>query len=42
MPQFYKDNDGNVIGVFAAARDITERKRNEKRTLNWQVIIIVV
>ena len=26
----YKDEYGNVIGVFAAARDITERKRNEK------------
>ena len=26
----YKDDDGKVIGVFAAARDITERKRNEK------------
>ncbi len=26
----YKDEYGKVIGVFAAARDITERKRNEK------------
>jgi PAS domain S-box-containing protein len=26
----YKDDDGNVIGVFAAARDISERKRSEK------------
>ncbi len=26
----YKDDSDNVIGVFAAARDITERKRNEK------------
>ena len=26
----YKDTDGNVRGVFAAARDITERKRMEK------------
>jgi len=25
----YKDEDGNMIGVFAAARDITERKRAE-------------
>jgi PAS domain S-box-containing protein len=25
----YKDIDGNVLGVFAAARDITERKRAE-------------
>ncbi len=26
----YRDGSGNVIGVFAAARDITERKRNEE------------
>lgn len=26
----YKDTDGKVCGVFAAARDITERKRMEK------------
>lgn len=25
----YRDNDGNVLGVFAAARDITERKKAE-------------
>src|SRR3989344_3893996 len=27
----YKDNKGNVLGVFAAARDITERKNVEKQ-----------
>ncbi|MHB8601418.1 MAG: PAS domain S-box protein [Nitrosotalea sp.] len=27
----YKDDKGNVLGVFAAARDITERKKVEKR-----------
>ena len=26
----YKDDDGNVVGVFAAARDDTERKKAEK------------
>ena len=26
----YRDNQGNVIGIFAAARDITERKRVEE------------
>jgi PAS domain S-box-containing protein len=26
----YKDEAGNVLGVFAAARDVTERKRAEK------------
>ncbi len=32
----YRDSGGNVLGVFAAARDITERKRAERtlRTLN--------
>jgi len=25
----YRDKENNVVGVFAAARDITERKRNE-------------
>jgi len=25
----YKDQEGNVVGAFAAARDITERKRSE-------------
>ncbi|MDA8424407.1 MAG: PAS domain S-box protein [Nitrospiraceae bacterium] len=28
----YRDESGNVIGVFAAARDITERKRAEEIT----------
>ncbi|MBI2421287.1 MAG: PAS domain S-box protein [Candidatus Hydrogenedentes bacterium] len=27
----YKDDKGNVLGVFAAARDVTERKRAEDR-----------
>ena len=27
----YKDDKGNVLGIFAAARDITERKKVEKR-----------
>src|SRR5208282_1112386 len=26
----YRDKDGNVIGVFAAARDISEQKRAEE------------
>nr|WP_279385083.1 hypothetical protein [Methanosarcina barkeri] len=26
----YKDEAGKVIGVFAAARDITERKKKQK------------
>jgi PAS domain S-box-containing protein len=25
----YRDDDGEVVGVFAAARDVTERKQNE-------------
>ena len=29
----YKDQKGNVVGAFAAARDITERKRTEKSVL---------
>jgi PAS domain S-box-containing protein len=29
----YKDDKGNVLGVFAAARDITERKKVEKQQL---------
>jgi PAS domain S-box-containing protein len=28
----YKDLEGNVLGVFAAARDVTERKRAEEAT----------
>jgi PAS domain S-box-containing protein len=30
----YKDEFGEIIGVFAAARDITERKRNEQELFN--------
>src|SRR5439155_12507503 len=32
----YRDSGGNILGVFAAARDITERKRAERalHTLN--------
>ena len=30
----YKDESGKVIGVFAAARDVTERKRAEKEILD--------
>ncbi len=26
----YEDQNGNVVGAFAAARDITERKRAEQ------------
>lgn len=26
----YKDTNGNVLGVFAAARDVTEQKRVER------------
>ena len=35
----YKDAAGNVLGVFAAARDVTERKRAEEETrqLNAQL-----
>jgi PAS domain S-box-containing protein len=35
----YRDEEGQVIGVFAAARDITERKRAEEevRTLNTKL-----
>jgi PAS domain S-box-containing protein len=27
----YRDENGNVVGIFAAARDISQRKRNEMR-----------
>ncbi len=30
----YKDSKGNVLGVFAAARDVTERKMFEKEMIN--------
>ncbi len=30
----YKDTQGNVVGVFAAARDVTERKRAEEKLLS--------
>ncbi len=35
----YRDNNGNVIGVFAAARDITDRKKaeDEIRKLNTEL-----
>ncbi len=35
----YRDDAGNVIGVFAAARDVTERKKAEEeiRTLNREL-----
>jgi PAS domain S-box-containing protein len=35
----YQDEEGHVVGVFAAARDITERKRAEEeiRTLNAEL-----
>jgi PAS domain S-box-containing protein len=29
----YRDNDGEIVGVFAAARDITERKQFEEQIL---------
>ncbi|MCD4797989.1 MAG: PAS domain-containing protein, partial [Methanosarcinales archaeon] len=32
----YKDQTGKVVGVFAAARDITERKQAEHEILNLQ------
>ncbi len=33
----YKDNKGNVLGVFAAARDVTERKMFEKEMIDAKV-----
>lgn len=30
----YKNEAGDVVGVFAAARDVTERKKNEERILS--------
>ena len=29
-PQFIRNSQGEIQGVFAAARDITERKKNEE------------
>jgi len=34
----YKDDKGNVLGVFAAARDITEQKRIEKELIEARVL----
>ena len=34
----YKDRRGNVLGVFAAARDITERKRAEEKVSQGQIL----
>jgi PAS domain S-box-containing protein len=33
----YKDDKGNVLGVFAAARDVTERKMFEKEMIDAKV-----
>ncbi len=42
----YKDAQGNVLGVFAAARDITERKKAEKKledlSLRYKTILASV
>jgi PAS domain S-box-containing protein len=35
----YKDDAGNVVGVFAAARDITERKRAEMALQNMNLTL---
>lgn len=39
----YKDEFGEIFGVFAAARDITERKRNEQELFNtkkhWEALL---
>jgi PAS domain S-box-containing protein len=35
----YRDESGNVIGVFAAARDITERKKAEEEQLRLAAIV---
>ena len=32
----YRDHDGKVLGVFAAARDVTERKKTERRLKEQQ------
>ena len=39
----YRDEDGEIIGIFAAARDITELKRTEralKESLNFQETLL--
>ena len=33
----YKDDKGNVLGVFAAARDVTEQKRIEKELIEARI-----
>ncbi len=38
----YKDTCGNVLGVFAAARDITERKRAEEKTARANAMLETV
>ena len=35
----YRDEPGNVIGVFAAARDVTERKKAEEEQLRLAAIV---
>ncbi len=35
----YKDDQGHVLGVFAAARDITERKREEKNLRRMATVV---
>ena len=35
----YRDESGNVIGVFAAARDVTERKKAEEEQLRLAAIV---
>ena len=35
----YKDTRGNVLGVFAAARDITERKRAEEKVNQAKILL---
>ena len=35
----YRDESGNIIGVFAAARDVTERKKAEEEKLRLAAIV---
>lgn len=35
----YRDESGNILGVFAAARDITDRKRAEEKTMQLAAIV---